>query len=95
MNRKADALIGLGRFNEALQILTEARSLAEKLDAKHHLWTILSSLSNVSSQLDQHSEADMYREQAQEIVKFIAERLAKIDLKDAFMKQPRVKKLFA
>ena len=30
MNRKADALIGLGRFNEALQILTEARSLAEK-----------------------------------------------------------------
>jgi len=95
MNRKADALIGLGRLDEALQLLTEACSLAKKLDAKHHLWSILSSLSNVSSQLDQHSEADMYREQAQEIVKFIAERLVKIDLKDAFMKQPRVKKLFA
>jgi len=95
MNRKAEALIGLGRLDDALQTLTVARTFAEKLDAKHHLWTILSNLSNVSSQLDQQSESDIYREQAQEIVKFIAERLAKIDLKDAFMKQPRVKKLFA
>ena len=95
LNRKADALIGLGRLGEALQILTEACSLAEKLDAKHHLWTILSSLSNVSSQLGKHKEAGIYREQAQEIVKFIAERLAKIDLKEAFLSQLRVKKLFA
>jgi len=95
MNRKADALIGLGRLDEALQTLTEACSLAKKLDAKHHLWSILSSLSNASSQLDQHKEADMYREQAQEIVIFIAERLAKIDLKEDFLNQPRVKKLLA
>jgi len=93
MNRKADALIGLGRLDEAHQVLAEACSLAEKLDAKHHLWTILSSLANVSSQLGKTNEADMYRKQARDIVDFIAERLAKIDLKDAFLNQPRVKKL--
>lgn len=93
--RKADSLIGLGQLDEALQTLTEACSLAEKLDAKHYLWTILSSLSDVSAKLGRHQEADMYRKRAREIVEFIAERLAKIDLKDAFLNQPRVKKLFA
>ncbi|HEX6271252.1 MAG TPA: tetratricopeptide repeat protein, partial [Anaerolineales bacterium] len=93
MYRKADALIGLGRLDEALQTLTEARSLAEKLDAKHHLWTILSSLSDVSSQLGRHKEADAYRKRAHEIVEFIAERLEKIDLKDSFLAQPRVRAL--
>jgi tetratricopeptide (TPR) repeat protein len=91
--RKADALIGLDRLDEALQSLTEARALAERLDAKHHLWTILSSLSDVCSLLGKYKEADTYRNQARDAVAFIAERLAKIDLKDAFLKQPRVKKL--
>ena len=94
LNRKADALIGLKRLDEALQTLTEACSLAEKLDAKHHLWTILSNLSDVSSQLGNQKESDMYRNQAREIVEFIAESLAKIDLKEKFLNQPRVKKLF-
>jgi tetratricopeptide (TPR) repeat protein len=93
--RKADALIGLGQLDEALQTLTEACSLAEKLDAKQYLWTILSSLSDVSAKLGKHKEAETYRLQAHQIVEFIAERLAKIDLKDAFLNQPRVKKLFA
>ncbi|NJC96052.1 MAG: tetratricopeptide repeat protein [Anaerolineae bacterium] len=93
--RKADALTGLGRLDEALQTLTEACTFAEKLDARHHLWSILSRLSDVSAQLGKHEESDMYRSRARKIVEFIAERLAKIDLKDAFLKQPRVKKLFA
>lgn len=95
LNRKAEALIGLGRLDEALQTLTEACFLAEKLDARHHLWAILSNLSDVSSQLGKQKEADIFRKQARKTVEFIAERLAKIDLKDAFLKQPRVQKLFA
>jgi len=95
LNRKADALIGLGRLDEALQVLTEAGSLAEKLDAKHHLWSILPNLSDVSYQLGKHKEADMYRKHARKTVEFIAERLGKIDLKDTFLKQLRVRKLFA
>ena len=93
--RKADALIGLGRLDEALQTLNEACSLAEKLDAKHHLWTILSNLSDVSSQLGEHKEADAYRKRAREIVEFIAERLREIGLRDSFLKQPRVRKLIS
>lgn len=93
LSRKADSMIGLGRLDEALQSLTEARALAKKLDAKHHLWTILSSLSEVSSQLGKQKEADEYRKQSRDFIEFIAGGLAKIDLKDAFLKQPRVKKL--
>jgi tetratricopeptide (TPR) repeat protein len=93
--RKADALIGLDKLDEALQTLTEACSLAEKLDAKHHLWTILASLANVSAKLGNQQQADDYRKQAREVVDFIAEGLARIDLKESFMQQPHVMKLFA
>jgi tetratricopeptide (TPR) repeat protein len=93
MNRKAGALIGLGRFDEAHQILTEAFSLAEKLDAKHHLWPILSSLEEVSSKLGNQGEAEHYRKRACKIVEFIAERLEAIGLKESFLNQPRVRAL--
>ena len=93
--RKADALIGLGRLDEALQDLTEACSLAEKLDLKFHLLGALSRMVDIHSQLGNQTEADMNRRQARDIVSFIAERLEKIELKEDFVSQPRVKKLFA
>jgi predicted ATPase len=91
--RRADALIGLGRLDKAHQSLTEACSLAEKLDAKHHLWPILSSLSNVNAELGNRQQADNYRKQAREVVGFIAERLKDVRLKKSFLNQPRVQKL--
>ncbi len=93
INRKADALIGLGRLDEAFQNLTEACSLAEKLDAKHHLWPILSSLGDVSSRLGNQGEAEHYHKQAREIVEFIAERLESVGLKESFLNQSRIQKL--
>jgi len=93
LHRKADALIGLGRLYEALQTLTEACSLAEKLDARHHLWSILASLSTVSSRLGKYKEADVYRKRAREIVEFIADRLREVELRDSFLDQPSVRKL--
>jgi len=90
---KADALIGLGHPDKAIQTLTEACSFAEKLDAKYRLWVALSRLSDINSQLGKHKEADLYRKQAREIVDFIAERLEKIGLKDSFLNEPRVRRL--
>ena len=92
---KADALIGSGQFDEAHQTLTEACSLAEKLDARHHLWSILSRLTDVSAELGNHQQADEYRKQTRDVIEFIAERLEKVELKDSFLNQPRIKKLFA
>jgi class 3 adenylate cyclase/tetratricopeptide (TPR) repeat protein len=92
-HRKADALIGLNRLDEALQTLTEAYSLAEKLGARHHLWSILSSLANVCAELGKQREADAYRKRARVVVSFIAEKLEKVELKDTFLNQPRVQKL--
>jgi len=91
--QKADALIGLGQLNEALQTLSEAGSLAEKLDAKHHLWTIYSSMARVNLELGNKKEAEKNKKQARTVVEFIAERLETIGLRDAFLSQVRVKKL--
>ena len=95
LSRKADALVGLGRLDEAFQALTRARFLAEKLDARHQLWSILSSLSDVSTKLGNQQEADKYRNQTRKVIEFIADRLEKVGLKDSFLNQPRVSKLFA
>ncbi|HKJ37911.1 MAG TPA: hypothetical protein VJ972_03990, partial [Anaerolineales bacterium] len=91
--RKADALVGLGRLDEALQALTEACSRAEKLDLKLHLLDALARMADINSQLGNQNEAETNRKQARNIVDLIAERLEKIDLKDSFLKQPRVQKL--
>jgi len=93
MYHKADALIGLGRLDKALQTLTEACSLAEKLDAKHHLWPILSRLADVSVQLGNQEQADDYRRQTRDVIEFIADRLEKVELKTSFLNQPRVQRL--
>ena len=93
-HRKADALIGLSRLNEAHQTLTEACSLAEKLDAKHHLWSIQATLAGVNRKLGRQQEADVYLKRARIIVSFIAERLAKVGLKESFLNQSIVLELF-
>ncbi|HLF75212.1 MAG TPA: adenylate/guanylate cyclase domain-containing protein, partial [Anaerolineales bacterium] len=57
MRRKAEALAGLNQLNEAHRVLTEACSLAEGMGSKHHLWSVLAGLADVSSQLGQQDEA--------------------------------------
>ena len=93
MQRKADALTGLGRLDEAHQVLTQACSLAEEMGSKHHLWSVLSSLADVSSRLDKQTEADACRKKARRIVETIAEGLREIGLRESFLDQARVQAL--
>ena len=90
---KGNALIGLGEFEEAHQVLTEARSLANRLDAKPQLWPILVSLATVNSKLGNEKEADANRKEARTIIQQIAESLREIGLDESFLNQPRVKDL--
>ena len=90
---KGNALIGLGQLDEAHQVLTEACSLAEKLDANSQLWICLASLATVNSKLGKHMEAEANREIARAIIQQIAESLHEVRLTESFLNQPRVQVL--
>ena len=90
---KGLALIGLDRFDEALQVLTEACSLAKETDSNLHLWLILSSLADVNVKLGNDREAESNRAEARQIVEQIAKSLREVGLRDSFLNQPRVREL--
>ena len=90
---KGIALAGLGRYDEAHQALTEACSLARRLDAQPQLWRILASLSTINSKLENPKEAQENREEAQAIVQQLAESLQEVGLGRSFTNQPQVQAL--
>jgi tetratricopeptide (TPR) repeat protein len=90
---KAKALQGLGRSSEALQVLTEARSLSEEFGCDLHLWPILVELIDINSELGNHEDAQANQEAARRIVEQIAESLSEIELRTSFLNQPRIQKL--
>jgi len=90
---KGNALIGLGQLDEAHQVLTEACSLAKRLDAKPQLWTSLADLATVNSKLGRHQEAEANQKAACAIIQQIAESLHEVGLHESFLNQPRVQDL--
>lgn len=93
LRRKAQALAGLDRLEQAHKTLTEARWRAERLGSKHHLWTVLFDLADVSLSLGRHEEAKEQREEARKVIAGIAESLREVGLRDSFLNQPRVRRL--
>ena len=93
MARKADALIGLGKLDEAHHVLADACSQAERFGSRHHLWPILSSHAAVQSALGYDDEAAASRREARKIVEWIAEGLREVGLRDSFLDEPRVQEL--
>jgi tetratricopeptide (TPR) repeat protein len=90
---KAKALRGLRRGEEALRVLTEARSLAEKIGCDLHLWPILAELMDVNAELGHHTQAEENRADARRIVGQIADSLREMGLRDSFLNQPRVQRI--
>jgi tetratricopeptide (TPR) repeat protein len=90
---KARALQGLERTEEALEILTQARSLSEESGCDLHLWSILADLADVNSKLGNHEEAKVNRQMALRIMERIAVDLREIGLDNSFLNQPRIQKV--
>jgi len=90
---KASALIGLGRLEEAKQVLTKACSLAKDSGSNLHLWLILSDLAAINFKLGNQKQAEANHEEARIIVEEIAESLREVGLRDSFLNQPRVQAL--
>ncbi len=90
---RGNALFGLDRIEEALQVLTEACSLAKETDSNLHLWVILMDLAKVQSELGNQKEAEDGLATGRKIAGQIAESLLEPGLTESFLNQPRVKKL--
>lgn len=90
---KARAQVGLGRLDEALQVLTQAYTLARETDSRLHLWALLADLADVQSKLGKDEEAESNRIEACTIVRQIADSLIEIGLRETFLSQPRIQRL--
>ncbi|HEX2698153.1 MAG TPA: hypothetical protein VHM28_10630, partial [Anaerolineales bacterium] len=93
MRTKGDILMMLNRDEEARQTLTEARTLAERIGAKHELWPILSSLATLESKSGKSKESESLRAEARKIAEEIARTLPEPGLRDAFLSRPQVQAL--
>ena len=91
---KGLALLDLDRLDEAHQTLTEAWSLAKKMNANLHLLQISIDLARASSKLGMAREADERLEEARKIAQQMVESLREIGLSESFLKQPQISALF-
>jgi tetratricopeptide (TPR) repeat protein len=92
---KGKALHGLGRLDESLQVLLQARALAQGSDCNLHLWPTLADLAEVHAQLGDPEAAQADRAEAKRIVEQIADSLREIGLRESFLSQPRVRELMS
>ena len=91
--RRGEALLGMGKIALARESLREARSRAEALNSRQTLWQTLALLAQVEAESGNHTEAQACREQAREILQFIAERLKILEMDEKFLEKPEVQAL--
>ncbi len=86
-SQKARALIGLGQNEKAYQELHAAQSLARQQNSRRILWTILLDLADLEQD---ENAANKMREEAQQIIQFIGNRISDPSLLDYFYRLPKV-----
>ncbi len=87
---RSKALLALSRLAEARDLLCEARAEAEAMGSRRSLWPILLALSEIEEQGGHHAAAHALRQQAQEIVEFIADHAGSPELRASFLNLPDV-----
>lgn len=93
MLRKANALVALGRKDDALQILQEAALGAERIHARRVLWKIYVHMAELQTELGHAAEAQVSHSKAREQINFLCNHLPE-DLRRSFLQLPAVAKLF-
>jgi ATP/maltotriose-dependent transcriptional regulator MalT len=89
---RGQALLTLGQPEEAVACWQEARQSAEALGAQMRLWPVLLALSQLETN---PAEARRLRQQAQEIVRYIADHIDPLELQESFLNLPQVKAALA
>jgi tetratricopeptide (TPR) repeat protein len=91
---KGQALSGLGRLEEADQVLREANQWAEQLGSRRIWWKCQASLAEVAARRGEEAQAKIYWGQAREIIQFIADHAGSAQLRDSFLGLPEVRGVY-
>jgi len=86
------ALGALDRADEAYAMLKEARAEAEAIGARRILWQIMLTLSDLEALHGHHAEAESLRQQAREIIGYIADHTGSPELRASFLGLPDVQR---
>ncbi len=85
---RSQALLALGREEAAREGLEEARAVAEAIGSRRMLWQILYTLSQLESDPGQVAQL---RQQACQIIEYIAGQIEQTDLRQSFLNRPDVR----
>jgi len=87
---KAQALWALGRMDEGLAVLIDARDRARAMQARYRLLPILMTLRDLEIALGHPAEAEAVRLEGSEVATYIAEH-APAELRTSFLNLPAVR----
>ena len=87
---KGEALLGLGRNEEALAVLREAKAEAEVLGAPRTLWPVLLALGKLEAEAGNAAEAAALLAGAREAIEYIADHAGTPELRASFLAQAHV-----
>ena len=88
------AEMGLKRWSQAHEILTEAFNISQSNGECRLRWRILSDLAEIAGAQGKQSAADHYRKMGQEVITTIANHIHDEELHTAFLTTTAVQKLF-
>jgi hypothetical protein len=89
------ALLALDEPGSARAALLDARKVARETGARRNLWQILWELSQLETAAGNLSDASLYKQQAQEIVTYIADHTGSEELRSSFLSLPEVMSVLA
>ena len=91
----AQALLALGRVEEAGRLLVTARDMAEIQGSKRALWQILFAMSRAASLEGNALEADRLLQQARETVHYLADSFPSPEHRETFLNGPKVREVLS
>jgi tetratricopeptide (TPR) repeat protein len=89
------ALTRMDMLDQASEALREARAVAEKIGQRTVLWQILAALAEIEEEQGNNGKAKSYRDEARNIIDYIAGHSGSEELRASFLSLPEVKTLLA
>jgi tetratricopeptide (TPR) repeat protein len=87
---QARAWLAQGELDRAEEALKAARALAERMPSRQALWQILLEQSRVAGARGEAAQAKMLRDQARDVVNYIADHIGESKLQASFLALPDV-----
>jgi len=95
LRARGEALLGLGRVEEAWEALAEARDLGERYGSRRSLWRIYSEMSKAASLDHRPEESLQMLEKSRELINHIADSCGEAGIREAFLNTPKVRSVLA